>query len=145
MAKAASPIITPCPVARLALEAVRVLRARERAERKNTAAFEALQDRLAALEEAASYERATSAIGAFFQALLISGDLDPASMFVRDDCAAKKDIRRLRRLVASLSTFVEDGVEREAADTLREYYLTRDLDDLGLMEGYIDAGATAPL
>lgn len=135
MAQAVRASNTLCPAAHLAREAARVIAAREWADRRHdNDAMETLQDRLDAIEDASTYERATSPLGAFFQALVVSAELDPQSDILAEGRHAQRTVRRLRRLTASIASFIEAGVEKRTAEQLRGYYMERRMDDLAVID-----------
>jgi hypothetical protein len=135
VSQAALAITTPCPVARLARDAVRTivaLRAADDMRRGPT--LDAMADRLAFLEGACTHERATSPLGTFFQALVLSSELDVEANWVVPGADLK--IGQLRRLVASIASSIDCGVDRSTAEVLQSYYHT---DDLAEVEDWISA------
>ena len=141
MAKAAVALATSfCPVGQLAREAARVLVAfRVADEERRDREADLMMERLSALEQACSFERATSDLGAFFQALVLSSELDAQAVWVSPDSETK--IRYLRRLVSSIASAIESGVDASTAEILRSYYMTRARDDLAEIDACISASA----
>lgn len=137
MAQAGRSTTTTCPAARLAREAIQVLTARQWAERSDVDAFDDLQERLEAIEDAVTYVRATSPLGAFFQALVLSGELDPQLTWVGDAEDAPRMVRRLARLCASIASELEKGLDIATVDRLRSYYMTRPHDPLSRLTNYL--------
>lgn len=139
MAQAAIANITDCPAARLAREAVSVIAAMGEAELKNRSLFETLQERLDTIEDGCGYVRATSALGALYQAVLLHSELEAHGTWMPSSGPRRRAARRFGRLTASLATFVEAGADMAAASQLRFHYFDRYNDDLAILDGHVRA------
>jgi hypothetical protein len=117
---------TTCPAARLAREAAEVIIARSRADLVDNDLHHTLSERLEAIEDACTFQRARSELGAFFQVLLISGDMDAQMNWFAP--GSDRQVRRLSRLCASVAARLETHVDQAAALTLRSYYFNKRFD-----------------
>lgn len=134
MAQAGRANSIHCPAARLAREAAVVIVARGRADRAMAGGLDVLQERLDAIEDACTYEKATSSLGAFYQILLLHGDISEDELWVAGGPTSARAVRRLRRLAASIARCLETQIDRDTAAELRSYYLTRDIDEIARLD-----------
>ncbi|HEV2530960.1 hypothetical protein [Phenylobacterium sp.] len=121
MAQAGLASSTICPAARLAREAALTILRFEGAEVVGDET-RALEDRLDALGDAASYVRAASPLGAYFQLLLAVGEVNPDAPWVGR--GGSKSARRVERLLRSAGDFLQHTNEPAAAGALAAYYAT---------------------
>lgn len=111
---------TRCAVAPLAEEAAFTARSFSRGMAPEDLCF--AQDRMDALADAASHLVAESALGAYFQALLVLGDLDPEMNYLCDDEISRRTVRRQRRLMASVALRLREQAPASAATALESFY-----------------------
>jgi hypothetical protein len=138
MAKAGLTPSTDCPAARLAREAAATIVAQKAADEAGRAGgSEMLLERLEAIEDACTYERATSALGAFFQLLMLYGDLEEGLPWLSDKPGTARQLRRLRRLAASAAGWVGEQADEMTVAALRSYYLNPRFDEFTALEGYL--------
>jgi len=117
---------TKCPAARLAREAVEIVKVHHRAdEAGDYDAVEDLAERRDAIEKAVSFVHATSPLGAYFQALVLFDEVDEMNVCFRDDPSSRQSGRLKRRLAASIVSQLEASVDPATVETLRSYYMSR--------------------
>lgn len=106
MAQAGPAPSISCPAARLARDAAALILRLETLEATSDVDTRALQDRLDAITDAASYVAAESPLGAYFQALLAAGDTDADMPWVIDSPSAARAARRVERLARSSAAYL---------------------------------------
>ena len=99
--------------------------------------MEALRDRIAALEEAASHERATSPAGAALQLMLVS---EAVSNLEGSDTAR----HRVERLLVSVVGFLEAAGGFKASAATAGYYMPPGRDPFRLVSNALAGDADAP-
>jgi hypothetical protein len=118
--------IDVCPAARLAREAVQIIEAHFRGEEAGD--YDAVEDlaaRREAIETAASWVRAPSTLGAYFQALTLFDHADEMNVCFSDDPNSRRAGREMRRLAASIIGQLEASVDPATVETLRSFYMSR--------------------
>ncbi len=132
-------IDSQCPAERLAREAADVLAATWKAEAAgHREAQDDLYERLQAIETAASFVRASSSLGAFYLALLLFADADEQTICVHDSPEARQRERRMQRFAASIAGYLEGAADAATVETLRSYYLDRELERSNLRAALLD-------
>lgn len=140
MAQAGRALTTNCPVARLARDAAGVINAHHHADRRGGGGndmMDTLIERLEAIEDAATYERSVSPLGSLFQALLLAGDLDPDDTWVQGGRTAARVVRRLRRLISSITSQLEASTDDEIVQVLRFHYFSHGKDELSTLQAVV--------
>ena len=113
-----------------------VVQAKGARERELERQFRAVTDRVYALEDAASLDRTSSAIGALLQVALANVEIERLVSLTDPDelRAAREHQRTITRLLYSVLTFLEEsyGIRREEIGA--HHYAGRDLDPYAAVE-----------
>lgn len=122
-----SKSLVDCPAAKLAVEAADLADAHRRADAaRQDWKMEAIEERIAAVEEAATWADARSPLGVFYQAVLIFARTDQQSVWIADGPAAAREARGVRRLAAAIVGYAEAEADASIVVRLRAYYMNRD-------------------
>jgi hypothetical protein len=116
MAPADAAHTTPCPVALLADEAVRLIRLRTLYEHRSEELFDAAATRLIELEDVVLKLHPRSLKGAAFQVLVSIGFIDPLAHAINED--AENNLRRAQRALTSAAI----ALTTDCATELLEFY-----------------------
>ena len=120
MSEAENAFSTNCPVAPLAIEAMRLLGLRDLYEARSPELFDVVLDRLSAVELGAVKLRPRSRLGMLFVLLLANGNLDP--MVLMKDGEAEEG-RRLDTARAAIEV-VALAMAAPGDEPLLDYYAT---------------------